>query len=251
MEALEAAAPEGAEVRQPARVMRGPYVQRVMQTGCGACLPASTPSSTLLARHGGASEETAEAESHALQRLARASPEVSACSATPAHAISLGWRQAWAARLAASMGRWAACPAMRPAAQERAEWFRDLLQLPLADVEAVLPHLTGPRSKDVRLRSPQRTHARWARAHARQCHASTAGVNMPPSATQARVFACVPARLHAAGGRKARRRAAVQCRAALATACRHPRTEPAGARPARLCAPCCQSAPRGGGGGGA
>jgi len=35
---------------------------------------------------------------------------------------------------------------MRLAAQERAEWFR-LLQLPLADAEAVLSHRRGPCSK--------------------------------------------------------------------------------------------------------
>ncbi len=35
---------------------------------------------------------------------------------------------------------------MRPAAQERAEWFR-LLQLPLADMEAGLPHRPGSCSK--------------------------------------------------------------------------------------------------------
>jgi len=111
----------------------------------------------LLARRGRAYEATAKADLHTLWRPAG----LSARSAPVAHAVSPGWRSAGGARLAASAGRWAACPAMRPAAQERAEWFRDLLQLPLADVEAVLPALTASRSKDVRPLAP--AHALRAR----------------------------------------------------------------------------------------
>ncbi len=112
--ALEAAAPEGAEVRRPASVLRGPYMQHVTLTGRStcraaapqaalACLPASTTTSTLLARRGSASEESAEPESHALWPRASATAEVSACSAPAAHAISPGWLQAWGAGLAASI----------------------------------------------------------------------------------------------------------------------------------------------------